>query len=310
MADIRLAQNVATPPAAGRGAATPPPPAGPGRGPQRTGPVMAGQLVSLVLQRLNTPARPNGNDRIIAGDPLTPVTGIATMAMATLDGLKAAAAARANLIFTADATFWADNDGLGGLEGNETFRAKRDFIRANNLVVYRIADRLADARPNPIATGMARTLGWQNTAPDGAEAQRFTLAPQTLLQLSQFLQDRLSARTLRVVGDPALRVANIAAIWGRAQQMPAIRALRSDADVLVVGYTFEWEAVLYAQDQIAIGMKKGLILLGQVPSLQGGMAAFADWLRTQVTEVPVTHIPLVEGWWNLDRPVNEIRTTL
>lgn len=309
MADIRLAQNVVTPPAAGRGAATPPP-AGPGRGPQRTGPVMAGQLVSLIQQRLAAPGRPTGNDRFIAGDPLTPVTGIATMAMATLDGLKAAAAAKANLILTADATFWADNDGLNGLEGNETFRAKRDVIRANNLVIYRMADRLADARPSPVATGMARTLGWENTAPDGAEAQRFTLPPQSLLQLSQMLQDRLGARTLRVVGDPTLPVTKVAAIWGRAQQMPAIRALRSDADVLVVGYTFEWEAVLYAQDQIAIGMKKGLILLGQVPSLQGGMAYFAEWLRGQITEVPVTHIPLVEGWWNLDHPVNEIRTTL
>jgi hypothetical protein len=157
---------------------------------------------------------------------------------------------------------------------------------------------------------MARKLGWENTAPDGAEAQRFTLPPQTLLQLTQFLQDRLGARTLRTIGDPTLPVSRVAAIWGRAPQMPAIRALRSDIDVLVVGYTFEWEAVLYAQDQIAIGMKKGLILLGQVPSVQGGMENFATWLRGQVTEVPVEYISLVETWWNLDRPVNEIKTTL
>jgi hypothetical protein len=93
--------------------------------------------------------------------------------------------------------------------------------------------------------------------------------------------------------------------------MPAIRLLRDpNVDVLIVGYTFEWEAVLYAQDQIAIGMKKGLILTGQVPALQGGMEAIAEWLRTQITEVPVEHIPLVETWWNLDRPVNEIKTTI
>jgi len=307
MADIRIAQNVATSPAAGRGAAPPPPAAG--RGAQRTGPVMAGQLVSLILQRLGAPNRPNSNDRFIAGDPLTPVTGIATVAMATFDALKAAVAAKKNLILTADATWWAENDGLTGMEGNETFRAKRDFIRANNLVIYRIADHLADAKPNPINAGMAQKLGWVNTAAEGAEAQRFKLPPQNLLQLTQFLQDRLGARTLRTIGDPTLPVSNVAAIWGRAAQMPAIRTLRSDIDVLVVGYTFEWEAVLYAQDQIAIGMKKGLILLGQVPSLQGGLENFATWLHGQVTEVPVEHVPLVETWWNLDRPVNEIRTT-
>jgi len=180
-------------------------------------------------------------------------------------------------------------------------------LRAN-LVVYRIADHLADARPNPIAAGMARELGWEGT--EGGEFARFRLASRTLLQLSQFLQDRLGARTLRVIGDPAQPVINVGAIWGRATQMPAIRALRSDIDVLLVGYIFEWEAVLYVQDQNAIGMKKSMILLGQVPSLQGGMKYFAEWLGGQITEVPVEHIPLVETWWNLDHPVNEIKTTI
>ena len=309
MADIRIAQ--ATPPAAaGRGAATPPP-AGPGRGgPQRTGPVMAGQLIDLILTRLNIPARPRSNDRLIAGDPLTPVTGIATVAMATFDALKTAAVAKKNLILTADATWWSEADNLTSMEGNATFRAKRDFIRANNLVIYRIADHLADAKPNPIGVGMARELGWENTAAEGAEMALFRLQNRNLLQLSQLLQDRLGARTLRVIGDPTMAVNNVGAIWGRATQMPAIRALRSDIDVLVVGYTFEWEAVLYAQDQNAIGMKKGMILLGQVPSIQAGMKYFAEWVRSQVTEVPVEHIPLVETWWNLDRPVNEIKTTI
>jgi len=306
MAEIRIAQ--ATPPAAGRGAATPPPAAG--RGAQRTGPVMAGQLIDLILTRLGAPNRPRSNDRLVAGDPLTPVTGIATVAMATLDALKAAAAAKKNLILTADATWWSEGDGLVGMEGNPTFRAKRDFIRANNLVVYRIADHLADARPNPIADGMARGLGWEEQTVEGGETVRFRLMPTNLLDLSRFLKERLGARTLRVVGDPALPVRDVAAIWGRATQMPAIRALRSDIDVLVVGYTFEWEAVLYVQDQIAIGLKKGLILLGQVPSLQGGMKHFAGWLAGQITEVPVEHIALAEGWWNLERPVNEITTTL
>jgi putative NIF3 family GTP cyclohydrolase 1 type 2 len=302
MAEIVLAQAAPAP--------TPPPPGpGPGRGAQRTGPVMAGQLIDLILARLGTASRPRSSDRLIAGDPLTQVTGIATVAMATFDALKAAVAAKANLILTADATFWGDNDSVTGLEGNATFRAKRDFIRDNNLVVYRIADHLADSNPNPIRIGMAREAGWEETG-QGGEAARFRLAPTSLLQLSQMLQARLGAQTLRVIGDPALPVRNVAAIWGRATQMPAIRTLRSDIDVLVVGYTFEWEAVLYAQDQIALGMKKGLILLGQVPSLQGGMKYFAEWLGGQVTEVPVRHIPLAETWWNLERPVNQIRTTL
>ena len=315
MADIRIAQ--ATPPAAGRG--TPAPaagrgPAGPGRGgpPPRTGPVTAGQLIDQILTRLGTPNRPRGNDKLMAGDPLTPVTGIATVEMTTFDALKAAAAAKKNLILTADATWWSETDDLTRLEGNETFKAKRDFIRANNLVIYRIADHLADTNPNPIAVGMAKELGWDGVASHGADStSHFRLPPTSLLALSRHVQERLGARTMRVIGDPSLRVANVAAIWGRAQQMPAIKLLRSDdVDVLMVGYTFEWESVLYAQDQVAIGLKKGMILIGEVPARQAGMKNFAEWVKTVVTEVPVEYIPLIETFWNLDRPVSEINTKI
>jgi putative NIF3 family GTP cyclohydrolase 1 type 2 len=306
MAALRIAQ--ATPPAAGRGPASAP--AGvPGRGgpPPRTGPVMAGELVDMILARLNTPFRPRSNDRFVAGDPLTPVTGIATLAMATFDGLKAAAAAKCNLILTADATWWGDGDDLTRLEGNATFKAKRDFIAANRLVVYRIADHLADTVPDPIAMGMAQALGWEETR----DRPGFTLPPTTLLALSRQVQERLGARTLRVIGDPALTVSTVAAIWGRAQQMPAIRLLRDPGvDVLMVGYTPEWEAVLYAQDQVALGLKKGMILVGQVASRQDGMQRFADWVKTVVTEVPVRHITLAEAFWNLDQPTNLISTKI
>ena len=310
MADIRIAQ--ATPPAAGRGAA--PAPAGfPGRGgpPPRTGPVMAGELIDLILARLNTPWRPRTGDRFVAGDPLTPVTGIATMAMTTFDGLKAAAAAKTNLVLTGDATWWGDSDDLTRMEGNETFKAKRDFIKANNLVIYRIADHIADTSPDPIAVGMARELGWEGQAAQSADHTSFKLPPLSLLALSRHVKERLGARTLRVIGDPSFNVSNVAAIWGRAQQMPAIRLLRDpNVDVLMVGYTFEWEAVLYVQDQVAIGLKKGMILVGQVPARQAGMKNFSGWVKTVVTEVPVQHIPLAEAFWNLDQPTNLISTKI
>jgi hypothetical protein len=43
----------------------------------------------------------------------------------------------------------------------------------------------------------------------------------------------------------------------------------------------------YAQDAIAAGMKKALIVLGHVISEENGMSECARWLKTFVTEVPV-----------------------
>jgi hypothetical protein len=41
-------------------------------------------------------------------------------------------------------------------------------------------------------------------------------------------------------------------------------------DVVLVGYTHEWEAVEYVQDMISTGQKKGMILLGESRSEQAG----------------------------------------
>jgi hypothetical protein len=69
-------------------------------------------------------------------------------------------------------------------------------------------------------------------------------------------------------------------------------------DVLVCGYTHEWEAVEYCQDMIAAGLKKGLVLLGENASVNAGMKFVADWIRTVVPEVPTAFVALPEPYWN------------
>ncbi len=306
MADLRIAQATPAAPAAGRGAA----PAGFGRGPAHTGPVPAAEFITRITQRSGVPARPQPLDRVVAGDVSTDVTGIACMALATFDGLKAAAAARRNLVIVLEDTWWSDNDDLQRLEGNSTYKAKRDFIKAHNLVVARFGDHIADMKPNPIAMGMAEQLGWKNYAADKNDPVRFNIPPTSLLALTQSLGRTLGSRTLRAVGDPRLPVSKVGVIWGNANQLPAIKLLNTDIDTLLVGYTHEWEAVMYAQDQVAVGMKKSLISLGQAAGEQSGMKYFATWLKTIIDEVPVDYIPLAEPYWNLNQPTNLISTKI
>jgi hypothetical protein len=73
-------------------------------------------------------------------------------------------------------------------------------------------------------------------------------------------------------------------------------------DVVLVGYTHEWEAVEYVQDMISTGQKKGMILLGESRSEQAGMKYCAEWLKTFISGVPVEFIPVIEPYWNLHHP--------
>ena len=102
-----------------------------------------------------------------------------------------------------------------------------------------------------------------------------------------------------MVGDPKLGVRNVAAIWGTAAQMPAIQLLNSGIDVLVTGYAREWEAVEYAQDMVATGQKKALILLGEAASVDLGMKYCADWIASFVDQVPVEFLSSRSAYWGV-----------
>jgi putative NIF3 family GTP cyclohydrolase 1 type 2 len=260
--------------------------------------ITALQLITRILEKSGAANRPQTIDHVSAGDPTTAVTGIATMAFASLDCLKQAAAAGRNLILTYDPAFWSSNDSFDRLEANRLFLEKRDFIRAHNLVCFNLHDHWRDRMPDGIAEGMAVALGWTQYQP-GSNPGVFQLPPTTLLDLARDLQTRLNEPTIRVVGDPKLAVRNVAALWGNGAQMPAIQLLNTGIEVLVTGYAREWEAVEYAQDMIATGEKKALILLGEAASVDLGMKHCAQWIAAFVEEVPVEFVPRRSPYWGI-----------
>jgi putative NIF3 family GTP cyclohydrolase 1 type 2 len=109
---------------------------------------------------------------------------------------------------------------------------------------------------------------------------------------------KLSIRVLRVVGDPKLRVTKIGMMPGAAGSARQIQMLeRDDVEVLLIGETPEWETVEYVADAATEGKRKALVILGHIPSEQAGMEECARWLRTFVSEVPVTFVPAKEPFW-------------
>jgi len=246
-----------------------------------------------LIQRVTSHIGASDTGVATVGDAAQEVTGIAVMSQATLQGLQQAATAKANLVFSYDPVFWTGGDEINRLETDALFLEKRDFIQAHKMVVVTLRDKLRDARSDLIATGMAKALGWQ------AENPNLFRRPRTsLLGLTKELGAKLNDKTMRVVGDPAIAVATIATSFGNTSQATGIAALNGPADVLVCGYTREWEVVEYAQDMLSAGLKKGLVLLGENASVQPAMAYCAEWIRGFVSEVPVTAIALPEPYWN------------
>jgi putative NIF3 family GTP cyclohydrolase 1 type 2 len=258
----------------------------------------AGRIIEQIKQNVGVPWRAETVDRIVAGDAETPVKGIATTMMATLDVIKRAAAAGKNLVITHEPTFYLHQDTTDTIAQDATYQFKLDFIRKNNMVVFRFHDHWHAHQPDGIATGMARELGWEKNA-DPQNPRMFSFQPTTLERLAREMQSRLKIRTMRVVGDPNLSVKRVAASWGYVSRDPGIQLLaRPDVDAVIVGEAREWEVVEYAQDAISAGQKKALLVLGHVVSEQAGMKYCAEWLKTFISDVPIEFVAADEPFWS------------
>jgi putative NIF3 family GTP cyclohydrolase 1 type 2 len=244
------------------------------------------------------PWRDKTVDTFKTGNPDTIVKGIATSFGGTLDVIRRAAASGKNLVIVHEPTFYSHEDTTKDLN-SDTYRAKQEFIDKNGIVVFRFHDHWHARRPDGIVAGMIDALGWEKYRSED-NPRRYVLPATTLEKLAADIRDRMKIRTLRVVGDPSLPVSRVTFSPGYTNLPVFIRAFDSpDIDVLVMGESSEWTGIELARDTVALGKKKGLIVMGHVPSEESGMKECAKWLKTFVPEVPIEFIPSGEAFWTV-----------
>ena len=227
-------------------------------------------------------------DGFKAGDPATVVKGIATTAMATMDALRQAAKASANLVLTYEPTFYGRADASSG--DDLVVKAKREFIEKNGLVVFRTR------RENEMVTGLASALGWSKfqTNGDAALCQIPSASAENIVAL---IRDKLQLRAgLRVVGDRNAVVRRV--LLAPGEMNPATMWQRySDVDMIVAGEVREWENTHYAADMLTAGEKRALVTTGRVVSEEPGLRACAEWVKKLIREVPVKWIGVGDPYW-------------
>jgi putative NIF3 family GTP cyclohydrolase 1 type 2 len=258
--------------------------------------ITARQVIERIQKNVGVPWRAKTVDTFKTGNPDTPVTGIATSFGGTLDVLRRAAASGKNLIIVHEPTFYSHEDVEKDLTGR-VYRAKRDFIDKHGLVIWRFHDHWHARHPDGIVTGVIDALGWDKY-PVHDNPRRYAISPTTLANLAGDIRDRMNIRAMRVVGDPNLKVTSAAYSPGYTELPVVLRAFDSpEIDVLLIGEIREWTGIELARDAQTLGMKKGLVVLGHVPSEEAGMKECARWLKTFVPEVPIEFIPSGEPFW-------------
>lgn len=262
--------------------------------------ITAREVVARVQERVGIPWMKETRDVFKAGDPDTPVTGIAVTMMATLDVLQRAVAAGDNLVITHEPTFFSDTDIPDGLEQRENdpvLAAKRAYIAEHHLVIWRFHDHQHRMSKDQIETGMVHDLGWEKYQ-DKENQYLFAIPETTLEALTLELKAKLGIHVLRVVGDPKLKVKKVALVPGASGFHKETLALeRDDVQVLVNGEPREWETVEYVADAVTEGKPKALIILSHIPSEQGGMDECVRWMKPFVSEVKIDFVPTRDPFW-------------
>ena len=259
----------------------------------------ARQIIDQIKTHVGVPWRDETVDTIKAGDPDTPITGVATTMMATFDVIRRAKAEGKNLIITHEPTFYSHLDKTDTFEkeNDSIWADKLKFIVDHKMVVWRFHDHWHMRRPDGIMEGVLHSLGWEKFY--NPEARLVTLpSAVTLEALASDVQKKLGARVLRVVGAKQMKVTAIAMQPGAGGPVGHRRALqRPEVEVLLIGEVPEWETIEYVSDAVAQGKRKALLLVGHIPSEQPGMENCAVWLKTFIKVVPVGFVPTIEPFW-------------
>ncbi len=274
----------------------------------------AQDVARQIQERLGGNWSGTGPDGFKAGDPQANIQGITTTGMATMEVLRQAVKAKANLIVTHETTFFGNRDGapapaaapggrggmgMGGVsEDDPVLKAKREFIEKNGLVIFRLREHWLARKENDMVAGLADSLGW-GARPVADERMMYDISGITLDAAIAQVKKRLNLRAgLRAIGDPKITVRRVMLHPG-LMSIDTMYKYFDKVDLLVAGEVREWECPSYAQDMITAGEKRSLVTIGRLVSEEPGMRACAAWLKTFVKDVPVQWIPAGDPYWRV-----------
>lgn len=231
-------------------------------------------------------------DTIKVGDASRELSGIVVCFLATVQVIEHAVKIGANLIIAHEPLFYNHLDETDWLENDAVFKAKRDLLAKNKMVVWRFHDYLHSMPPDSTVVGLMNELGWQ---PDNDSAQPFmtNIASMSLGDLGKLVQEKLKLRTIRLVGSLNLPCKRVAILPGFPPARWQIGALNDGADVLIAGEIHEWETSEYVRDANALGHHKGVIVIGHAASEEPGMRVMTKWIAEKLPGVPIQFVPTI-----------------
>lgn len=248
-----------------------------------------GEIMDLFIAQVPDSPFPSTIDTLKTGTLEQHVTGIVTTMFATITVIRKAIELKANFIIVHEPTFYNHADETAWLEDDPVYQFKRKLLEENQIAIWRNHDYVHSLKIDGVQEGVVKELGWEKYYKQNAVLD---LPETTLGELMSHIKNKMDVSALRYVGDLSQRVSKIlllpGAIGGRRQ---IDMLMKENPDVVICGESPEWETPEYVRNANEMGVKLGMIVIGHSASEEGGSEFMAEWVRENIQDMPVFHVP-------------------
>ena len=257
---------------------------------QNTQPKTPEEVVTLIKKNVTCDWATQTVDNFKAGNPETPLKGIATCMFADMQTLKTAVGKGCNFIITHEPVFYNHLDETSSFSDDPVYLEKAKFINENNLVIFRFHDHIHMTKPDGISVGMINKLGLKEYSVNGSLTY-FKVPEKSVANYTKELKKKFDLESIRFIGNPETKFTKIAFMAGAPGGQRHIQMLKNpDVEVIIAGEAPEWETYLYTNDAVTLGKNKAVIFLGHIKSEEAGMEYCAEWLGTFISGVQIHFI--------------------
>ena len=237
-------------------------------------------------------------DHLMTGSFDMEVTKIASTFMATVEVIRKAIEIGANFIITHEPTWFTGRDETAWLETDPVYLEKRKLIEEHNIAIWRFHDHMHMGKEDGIYRGFDLEFGWgeykmKNPGEFGHFGACYQLPPTTLEELCQFFKEKLGMQVIQIVGDPGMKVERVSVLVGGGslglgvEELPMKLMHENQLDLLICGDITEWTISAYVRDAAALGMNKGMLVLGHERSEEWGMKHLGSWMKDITGDIEV-----------------------
>lgn len=244
-------------------------------------------------------------DQLIIGSPDTEVTKIVTTFMATVDVIRQAIEIGANFIITHEPTWFTGIDSEEWLKDDSVYLEKKKLIETHQISIWRFHDHMHMGPEDGIYRGYETEVDWAKyriANPEGWEwfGASYQIPQTTLKELCAFFKEKLEMDVIQIVGNPDMSVERVCVLVGGGslglgiEERPMELMEKNHLDVAICGDITEWTLSAYIRDAAALGMNKGMLVLGHERSEEMGMKHLIPWLKDITGDLEVHFVDAKE----------------